>query len=300
MSESLRILVTGATGYVARRVVPRLIEHGHRVRALVRGGSERAARFPHLAGCEIAPGDLTDRASLDAAARECDGVVHLVGIIKERGSATFERVHVEGTRAVVDAARAQGVRRVLYVSAIGARLDAPTAYWRTKARAEELVRQSGLAWIVLRPSLVLARDGEFFGVLRGLTALPIVPVLGPGTSLLAPIAAEDVAESVARAFGLPGAWNLTHEICGPRAYPFNELLRMTARGRGRSVMLVHVPLALARPLVGLIAPLPFAPVTPDQLAMLSEDSTCDGGALARAFGFTPRPIEGVFDDRTVA
>jgi NADH dehydrogenase len=300
VSGGERILVTGATGYLARRLVPRLRARGHAVRALVRGGFERASRDPaarHLDGCEIAAGDVTDAASCRAAAAGCTAIVHLVGIIKEQGRSTFERVHVGGTRAVVDAARAAGTRRVLYVSAIGARPNGPSAYWRTKGEAEEIVRASGLEWLVLRPSIVLARDGEFFGVLRTLTAFPVVPILGPGTSRIAPILADDLAEIQARAFERPSTWNRVHEVCGPSAPTFDGLIRMAARGRGRRVVLVHVPLALARPLVALAARIvPFAPITPDQLAMLNEDSTCDGGAIEAAFGFRPGPIEPVFDD----
>ena len=304
MSGGETILVTGATGYLARRLVPRLRARGHTVRALVRGGAARVARdrtAAHLAGCDVADGDVTDAPSCRAAAEGCTAVVHLVGIIREKGQATFERVHAGGTRAIVDAARAAGLRRVLYVSAIGARPGAPSAYWRTKAAAEETVRGSGLEWIVLRPSIVLARDGEFFGLLRDLTALPVVPVLGAGTARLAPIAADDLAEIETRAFERPDAWNRVHEVCGPRAYPFDELVRLAgARGRGRSVALVHVPLAIARPLVAILGRLPFSPVTSDQLAMLSEDSICDSGRIADAFGFAPRAVDDVFDDAAAA
>ncbi len=287
-----RVLVTGATGYLGRRLVLRLLASGRAVRALVRGGAEAAAAHPHLAGVEIAAGDLGDAAACRRAAEGVDTVIHLVGIIMERGRATFEAVHVEGTRTLVEAARGAGVRRLLYVSALGARADAPTAYWRTKARAEELVRGSGLAWLVLRPSLVLARDGEFYAVLRQLTAFPLVPVLGPGTSRLAPVRADDLAAIEVAALDHPEAWGRAHEVVGPEAVAFNELLRRVARGRGRKVMLVHVPLALARPLVSLLAAvLPSPPITPGQLAMLEEDSVADPADLKASFGVTVRSID---------
>ena len=287
-----RVLVAGATGYLARRVVPRLLASGRVVRALVRGGSGRAARIPHLAGAEIAGGDLDDAGALAGAALGVDAVVHLVGIIRERGQATFQRVHVDGTRALVDAARTAGVRRFLYVSAIGARADAPTAYWRSKAEAEAIVRASGMTWIVLRPSIVFAPDGEFFKVLRQLTAFPLVPVLGPGTSRMAPLRADDLADLVAAALDRPAVWNRVHEVSGPEAMTFNALLARAARARGRGAFLVHVPLALARPLVALIARvLPNPPITPDQLAMLSEDSYADPAAVRDAFGIDVGPID---------
>jgi len=293
-----RVLVAGATGYLGRRLVPRLVARGHIVRALVRGGEARARAFPHLSGCEIAEGDVLDPASCAGAALGCDAIAHLVGIIKEQGLATFDAVHVGGTVALVQAARHAGVGRFLYVSALGARRDAPTAYWRTKAVAEETVANSGLSWIILRPSLVLARDGEFYKVLRQLTAFGIVPVLGSGTSKLAPVLADDLADLEAAAFDAgperASAWNRVHTVCGSEAIPFNELLRRTAKGRGRPALLVHVPLVFARPLVEALARvLPDPPVTPGQLAMLLEDSTCDPAPAARAFGVTLHPIGAV-------
>lgn len=287
-----RVLVTGATGYLGRRLVPRLLASGRAVRALVRGGRARADSSPHLAHAEIVDGDLSDAASLGRAAEGAGAVIHLVGIIREQGNATFEAVHVEGTRALVAAARGAGVRRFLYVSALGTRPDAPTAYWRSKAAAEEIVRASGLEWMVLRPALVFARDGEFYRALRQLTHLPVVPVLGPGTSLLAPIRADDLADIEAATLDRPLAWNRVHEVSGPEALTFNELLRRTARARGHGALLVHVPLALARPLVALIAKvLPAPPITPDQLAMLSEDSVADPALLLEAFGIQVRSID---------
>ena len=286
-----RVLVAGGTGYLGSRLVPRLVRKGHDVRVLARRGGGAPA------GAVAVRGDLSEPASLGPALEGVDTVFHLVGIIKETGRQTFRSVHVDGTRALVEAAKVAGVRRFLYVSAIGARPDAPTAYWRTKAEAEAIVRGSGLAWIVLRPSIVFAPDGEIFKVLRQLTAFPIVPILGPGTSRLAPIRADDLADAEVAALDRTDAWNRVHEAAGPEALPFDELVRRVARARGRRVALVHVPLALARPMVALLSGLPFAPITSDQLAMLSEDSVADPTGLAAAFGVTPRSIEPLLDGR---
>ena len=293
-----RVLVAGATGYLGRRLVPRLLARGRRVRALVRGGAARAASLPHLAGCEIADGDLADAASCRRAAEGVDTIVHLVGIIREQGTATFESVHVGGTVALVQAARHAGVARFLYVSALGARADAPGAYFRTKAEAERIVRDSGLTWLVLRPSIVFARDGEFYGILDRLTRFGVVPVLGSGRAPMSPIRADDLAEIEASALDRPAAWNRAYAVCGPDAIPFVDLLRRVARGRGRPAFLVHVPLVLARPGVALAARvLPEPPITPDQLAMLEEGSSCDSSVVARAFGVVPGSVDDVLGDR---
>lgn len=292
-----RVLVAGASGYLGRRLVPRLLAGGRIVRALVRGGEARAARLPHLSGCEIAAGDLADAASCRRAAEGVDTVVHLVGIIRERGATTFESVHIDGTVALVQAARHAGCRRFLYVSALGARRDGASAYSRSKAEAEQIVRASGMTWLILRPSIVLARDGEFYGILKQLTALPLVPVLGSGRALMSPLQADDLASIEAAALDRPLVWNRAWAVGGPAAIPFVDLLRRAARGLGRPVVLVHVPIGLARPLVALMAAvLPNPPITPGQLVMLEEGSACDAGPISRAFGVTPRAIDDILGD----
>lgn len=293
-----RVLVAGASGYLGRRLVPRLLARGRRVRALVRGGAARAASLPHLAGCEIAAGDLSDAASCRRAAEGMDTIVHLVGIIRESGTATFESVHVDGTVALVQAARHAVARRFLYVSALGARPDSTGPYARTKAEAERIVRHSGLTWLILRPSIVFARDGEFYGILDRLTAVPLVPVLGSGRAPMSPVHADDLADIEANALDRPAAWNRAYTVCGPEAIPFVDLLRRVARGRRRAFVPVHVPLLLARPAIALAARLlPAPPITPDQLDMLEAGSTCDPGPVERAFGVTLRPVDDVLGDR---
>lgn len=293
-----RVLVAGATGYLGRRLVPRLLAKGHAVRALVRGGPERGRTIQELAGAEVVSGELGDPDSLASAARGMDTVVNLVGIIREQGMATFEAVHVDGTAALVQAARHAHCRRFLYVSALGAAPDASTAYARTKFRAEEIVRTSGLSYLVLRPSIVLAPDGEFYAILKDLVAIPIVPVLGPGTSRLAPVRAEDLAALEVASLDRLSAWNAVYAVCGPGTYTFNELLARTAKGLGRPIVRLHVPLVLARPFVAFLARvLPDPPITPDQLAMLERDSVCEPGPAEQAFGVRMESVEEVFTRR---
>jgi NADH dehydrogenase len=225
-------------------------------------------------------------------------VINLVGIIRQAGRDTFEAMHVGVTRNLVAAARSAGAARILYVSALGVRADAPTGYGRTKWQAEEAVRASGLEWLVLRPSIVFARDGEFYRILRRLTAFPIVPVIGRGTNRLSPVLADDLALVEAAALARPAAWNRVHAVAGPVAYEFRELLRRVAAGLGRPIVRVHVPVVLVRPVVDLVSRLGpiarLAPITADELAMLGEDSVADPAPLEASFGVRVRPVDAVF------
>jgi len=227
-----------------------------------------------------------------------------VGIIREAGQGTFEELHVGVTRNLVAAAQAAGAERFLYLSALGVRADAPSAYGRTKWRAEEVVRASGLAWLILRPSIVFARDGEFYRLLRSLTAFPLVPVIGPGTARLAPVLAEDLAQVEVEGLSRPLVWNRAHAVAGPIAYAFQDLLLRVALGLDRRIVRVHVPVALVAPVVELVSHLGplarLAPVTPGELVMLREDSVADPAPIEREFGVRLRPVDSVFDAQVAA
>src|SRR5207247_1474062 len=159
-------------------VAAALTGRGHRVRALVR--RPEPARLLLGPAPELVPGDLADATTLAALVRGSDAVIHLFGIIVEAGPATFDAVHVEGTRRVLAAARAAGVRRFVHMSAVGAR-DEPgaTRYHRTKRRAEDLVRDSGLSRAIFRPSLISGPENVPIRVIARLHRWsPVVPVFG--------------------------------------------------------------------------------------------------------------------------
>ena len=289
-AERHRVFVTGATGFVGRAVVHALRAHGHVVRCLVRRGSELDLRG--LEAIERVEGDVQARSGLDRNIAGCDTVVHLVGIIKEQPSAgvTFERVHVQGTVNVIDAATAAGARRFLHMSALGTRRDARSRYHRTKWAGEEAVRSSPLAWTIFRPSIIYGPGDQFVSMLAAMVRrLPVVPVLGPGTEEMQPIPVEQVAEAFARAVTLPTTAKHTYEVGGPDRVTLPRLLDLIAEALGRRPRLkMHAPM----PLVSLLAALhpPGFPVTSDQLLMLRENNTCDASAFYSAFDLTPQPL----------
>jgi NADH dehydrogenase len=287
--EPRAIWVTGATGYIGRAVCETLAARGHDVVALARS-AEKARGTPELARCRIHVGDLLEPATLRGAATGVDTVIHLVGILRERGAATFESVVVEGTAAVVAEARRAGARGIFYMSAIGADPAGPTRYFRTKARAEEMVRSSGLAWLVARGSIVLGKAGEFFRLLRDLTRFPVVPVPGSGAFELQPVLLEDVAEVMARAVERPEAWNRVYGVCGPRRFTLREMLRLASGRRARRLLSIPWPLVSLGAKIGERV-LPDPPVTTDELAMLARGNVCDPGPVQRALGLSFRGVE---------
>ncbi len=292
MRPPRRVFVTGATGFVGRAVVHALRAHGHVVRCLVRRGSEHDLRG--FEAIERVEGDVLAPATLERGMAGCDTVVHLVGIIREHPAAgvTFERIHAEGTVNVLDVAARSGVRRYLHMSALGTRPDARARYHQTKWAAEEAVRSSPLAWTIFRPSVIYGPGDGFVTMLAGMVRrFPVVPVIGSGLQRLQPLPVAQVAEGFARAVELDATVKQGYEVGGPDAVTMIALLDLVGDALGRRrVRKLRVPIGIVWSMARLLHRLPGFPLTPDQLLMLEENSTCDPRRFHAAFGLEPVPL----------
>lgn len=274
--------VTGGTGFVGRHIVARLEETGQDVRVLAR-------RLQDLPGAEVIEGDITDPTAVARAVTGCSAVIHLVGIIREVGPSTFKRVHVQATRNVVEACREHGVRRLLYMSALGTRENARSRYHRSKWRSEELVRESGLEATIFRPSVIFGKGSALVLQLRDLVARwPMVPVIGDGMSLTQPVWVEDVASCFVGALDSGDTVGQTYELGGPETLGFEQLLDLVAESEGLETSKVHLPIWLLKPATAVLSRLSSRfPLTADQLAMLTEDNVCDIEPMRQTFGVEP-------------
>lgn len=288
----MNVLVTGATGFIGRHVVRSLWEAGHSVRVYVRPRSNAGHLVTY--GVEIIRGELWERPGLERAFRYSDSVVHLVGVIADRKGATLEQVIAGGARAVVEGAKAAGVKKFLHMSALGTRPGAPSRYHRAKLAAEEAVRASGIPFTIFRPSIVFGPGERFFSENLAGTArvLPVIPVPGSGENRFQPVAVGDVARAFVRA--LEGTENLgkTYELGGPRSYSMNDLWKLVLDALGMRRRIVHVPPALLVPAAFLMERLSSKPlVTLDQLRMVGENNACDPAPAREAFGLVLEPLE---------
>ena len=285
----MKIFLTGATGFVGSHLLRRLLAEGHLVRALVRNVDKAGSLAQQ--GTELVGGDVVENTGLDEGLPGCDAVIHLVGIIVENRGATFERVHHLGTRHVVEAARRNGIRRFIQMSALGVRADGVAAYQTTKWKAEEAVRQSGISYCILRPSVIFGSgDGFVSQMLDTMRKAPMMrPVPGDGKPRFRPIFIDDVTTCFARALTTEAATNQTIDVGGRDELPLNDLLRQIAQQAGIRKPAVHVPLPLMFA-VAAVAQALFrrAPVTVDQLRMLREGSSCDITRMTQIFGIEPR------------
>jgi uncharacterized protein YbjT (DUF2867 family) len=288
----MRILVTGGTGFVGPKIVHALRTEQRDVRALVRR-VERGRRLAAL-GAELAVGDVTDPASLEAAAAGCTHVVHLVAIIRGR-PADFQRVMVDGLRNVVAAAGAAGVERFVLMSALGtseATKDT-VPYFGAKWQMEQAVKASGLEHVIFRPSFVFGRDGGALPTfMRQVRLSPVVTVIGSGRQRSQPIWVDDVAAYFARGVELPAAANRTFELGGPDTVTWDELYLRIAAALGKRRRLAHVPASLARAGAQLTGWLPGAPLSADQVTMLEgPDNVVSNTEAVETFGLPLLPLD---------
>jgi uncharacterized protein YbjT (DUF2867 family) len=292
----MKVLVTGGTGFVGTHLVNTLLRRGHAVTVLAR--DPRKTRNRYNRPVEAAQGDVLDRASIERAASGHDAVVHLVGIIVEKGEQTFDRMHREAVENVLAAAKTAGVRRFVHMSAMGSSEDAPSDYSRTKAAGEKAVRASGLDWTVFRPSIVFGYGDGFVGLLAPLVRNNpgFIPVIGDGQNRFQPVAVEDVARVFADALENPATIGHTYEVGGPEVLTFDQILRQIAAAVGKPrKRLVHLPVWYGRLLARLFEWLArrgvFAdpPLTRDQLKSMSRDNVADVSATVAAFpgGWNP-------------
>lgn len=281
----MRILVTGATGFIGPYVVRKLVDDGHRVRVLEREpGSAARTGLPSQ---EAVQGDVTDLASLPRAVEGQDAVVHLVAIINGRPE-QFRRVMEQGTEHLVAAAKEAGVSRFVLMSALGTTEETRelVPYYRAKWAMEQTVKGSGLEHVIFRPSFVFGRGGGALQqFLRIAKLAPVTPIVGPGTQRIQPIWVEDVAAYFAAGVVRPEAANRTFELGGPDVVTWNELWSRLKRAAGARRPSVHVPVGLMRVQAAVLERLPSPPVTRDQLTMLEAgDNVVTDTAAVDTFG----------------
>ena len=289
------VLVTGATGFLGRRVVPELLARRHEVRCLIHSpGSERVF---DREGVDVHYGSILNPESLNQAMPGVQAVVHLVGIIRPGRGATFDLVHREGTANVVESAKESGVREIVHVSALGATRDPAYPYLYSKHQGELSVINSGLPNTILRPSVIFGKGDEFLTALAGLVRLgPVVPVIGSGRNRMQPVAVEDVARCVAASVGNSLVKGKTISLGGPDRFSYNELLDEVALAMGRKMRRVHIPIPVAWPAISTLQFIvPRPPVTTGQLRMLGIRNVAEGRDMERAFGFTPKTLRGNID-----
>lgn len=236
----MKVLVTGGTGVVGTGTVTELLARGHEVVLLARHARDDARQWP--SGVTPRAGDVADAASIRGAADGCEVVVHMVAIVEESGSATFDAVNVQGTANILAETERAGVRRFIYVSSLGAPSGA-SDYHKSKAEGERLTRGFSGKWVIVRPGNVYGPGDEQISLLLRLVRgpSPIVPRIGDGDQPIQPIWWEDCARALANVVERTDLAGRELDLAGPEVTSQNDLIARFGQITGREVHTVSVP-----------------------------------------------------------
>lgn len=286
------LLITGATGYIGRHLGVRLVAQGERPRCLVRD-TQRAASILPADKVEFVQGNTTQPDSLGAAMRGVDTVVHAAFLTADRKQSAgnhYQETNVQGTANVIKAAQDAGVKRIIEMSGLGTKPDKPGSYMQGRYLAEKMLKESGLDWTIIQPSVLFGKDAPF---IKGLSDLihtaPVVPLIGGGKIMFQPIYVEDVVTVVIKVLDDPARTaGKTYTIGGPEYYSFTQIIDALLRAMHKTRIKVYAP----TPLVGIGAALmeavlPKPPLTRAAMTLFSFDNTTDLDSVERDFGFKP-------------
>lgn len=299
------ITIFGGAGFIGRYVVQRLARRGWVIRVVQRYADDALFLKPMGAVGQITPvaANIRSDAAVAAAVAGADVVVNLVGILVERRGQRFDDIHAEGAGRVARAARAAGARGFVQMSAIGADAGSGAAYARSKAAGEAAVHAAFPGAAILRSSIVIGAEDDFFNRFARMARLaPVLPLIGGGATRFQPVYVGDVADALVRLIEDPATSGKTYELGGPRVYSFKELMELLLREIGRRRWLLPLPAGVAQlqalafevldrlTLQSLLPP----PLTRDQVRMLGHDNVVASGALGFAeLGIAPTAIESV-------
>src|SRR5216684_8145308 len=274
------VTVFGGSGFLGRHVVRALAKLGYRIRVAVRrpdlaGYLQPSGRVGQIHAVQA---NLRYPGSVEAAARDADAVINLVGILFERGRQRFDAVHAFGAEAVALAASAYGAR-LIHVSAIGSDERSPSHYARSKATGEKLALAAVPSAVVLRPSILFGPEDAFFNKFAAIACFsPALPLIGGGHTLFQPVFAGDVAAAVVAAMEGRARVGQIYELGGPEVRSFKDLMRFVLATIERRRLLVPIPFALARLQASLLQLMPKPLLTPDQVELLRSDNIVSGQA----------------------
>lgn len=238
----MKIAITGGTGFVGRHLARSLTDRGHEVVLVARGQDRRDETIRTLPGVSLVAASTDDTQRLAEAFTGCAAVAHCAGINREVGIQTYERVHVQGTRSVVEAARRAGVRKIVLLSFLRARPSCDSGYHESKWAAEEIVRRSGIAYSVIKPGVIYGRGDHMLDHLsHAFHTIPLFALVGFRERRVRPLAVEDVVRILDAALLEDRLTGKTVAVLGPEELTLGDAVRRVADAVGKRPLFFRAP-----------------------------------------------------------
>jgi len=298
-SETL-VTVYGGSGFLGRHVVRALAKRDYRIRVAVRRPelANHLQPLGRVGQIHAVQANIRNATSVEAAARDADVLINLVGILFERGRQRFEAVHTVGAEQVALAANAHNARLV-HISALGADGNSPSLYARTKAVAEQLVHAAQPRAVIMRPSILFGPEDDFFNRFAAMARIsPALPLIGGGNTRFQPVFVGNIAAAIAKAVAGNARAGVVYELGGPEVRTFKELMQLVLKTTQRKRLLVPVPFFVAKLQATFLQFMPRPLLTPDQVELLRADNVVSEAAQAEGrtlhrLGIEPAPLESI-------
>lgn len=299
-NDDTLVTVFGGSGFLGRHVVRALAKRGYRIRVAVRRPelANHLQPLGKVGQIHAVQANLRYPRSVEAAVRDSDIVINLVGILFERGKQRFDAVLSRGAESVALASAAFGAR-LIHVSAIGADENSTSAYARGKAEGEKLVLAAMPDAVIMRPSIVFGPEDDFFNRFAGMARFsPALPLVGGGHGLFQPVFVGDVAAAIADAADGKAKPGTVYELGGPDVRSFRQLMDYVLKVTERKRLLAPLPFGLAKFIATFAQYMPTPMITPDQVESLRADNVVSVAATAQqrtlaAFGIHPTSMSAV-------
>lgn len=291
-----KILLLGGSGFIGSHIAYRLSEHDVELTIPTRR-RERHKKIITLPGVEMPQIDNLDSKSLVQLVKDQDAVINLVGILHDKDKSQpygkgFKKAHVSIPKRLVAACEATGVRRVVHISALGADPNGPSAYQRSKAAGEQLLREAkNLDVTIFRPSVVFGPEDSFLNLFAGLLRFLWVMPLGRANTHFQPVYVGDVASACVDSLIRPETIGKTYDLAGPKIYSLRELVEYVGKLTGHNKPVIGLPDSLARIQAFLLSLAPNPMMTPDNLLSMKIDNVASGAHNYP--NWKPTPLEAI-------
>ena len=285
------VCVLGGSGFIGSHIVHHLGKAGFNVKVLTRR-RESAKHLILLPQVSVVECNIMDDTALQQALAGCDAVINLVAILHQSRKQPFQKLHQDLVARIISACNHVGIKRLIHMSALNAGADAASAYLRSKAAGEALVKSSNLEWTIFRPSVVFGRGDSFLRMFAALASIaPVVPLASPDARFQ-PIWVEDLAQVTVASLNKVETIGQSYNLCGPTIYTLRQLVTLAANTAGACTRVVGLNPLLSWLQASAMELLPIKMLTRDNLLSMKKDNVC-GCGFPPVFGVTPTALEAV-------